>query len=124
MIKKFFAKPKLATRLLQFGLAFVFLYAALASFLRPADWVGYLPSFLKHFIPAETLLKLFSLIEIFVAVWLLSSWKSLYAALFAALMFLGITLTNLAIFDVTFRDVALLLSALALASLSATDDLV
>lgn len=119
MIKQFFAKPKLARRLLQLGLAFVFLYAAVSGFLRPNDWVGYLPGFLKNYISLYVMLKIFGAMEIILALWLLSAWKLFYAALFAALMLLGITLTNLTIFDVTFRDVGLLLAAIALASLSA-----
>jgi hypothetical protein len=123
MIKSLLANPRLAKRLLQYGLAFVFLYAAVAGFLRPNDWVGYLPSFLSNFLSPYLILKVFGVIEIVLTIWLLSSWKLFYAAIFSALVLAGITLTNLSIFDVTFRDVGLFLSALALVNLSSEDTL-
>jgi hypothetical protein len=100
--------------LLQTGLAFVFIYAALASFARPNDWIGYFPSFLRDLLPSSIVLTIFSTFELLLAGWLLSNWKLRWAAAVTTLALLAITLTNLSIFDVTFRDVGLALSALAL----------
>jgi len=109
---------KLARYCLQAALAFVFLYAAVTSTLRPNDWVGYLPSFLTSLADKYLLLKLFSLMEVILGIWLISGFKLFWAGIFSALVLAGITLTNLTIFDVTFRDVGLLLSALALVFIS------
>lgn len=112
------ADNKLALRFLQIGLAFVFLYAATSAFISPDNWVGYLPGFTDPFISRSILLKLFSCFEIVLALWLLSSWKLFYSSLIAALMLAGITVFNLGILDVTFRDVGLIFAALALAALA------
>lgn len=114
----FFDKKYLATFTLQLSLSFVFLYAGFSSFIRPNDWVGYLPVFLKTFFPALTILKIFSLYELFLAVWLLSGWKLTYSASLTTLTLIGVTLANLGIFDVTFRDVSLAFASLSLVLLS------
>lgn len=103
---------------LQFGLAFVFLYAAYAQFVRPQDWIGYFPSYVRGYIPNTLLLNLFSAGEVALALWVLSGWRIYIASLLAAAAFLGITVTNLSVLDVTFRDVGLAAAALALAVLT------
>ncbi len=121
MKMEFIKQPKFARLCLQIGLAFIFLYAALSATLRPNDWIGYLPAYLDSFLPREILLKIFSLLELVLAIWLLSSFKLFWAAVTATLVLVGITFTNLTIFDVTFRDVGLIFAALALVSLSLRD---
>lgn len=109
--------PELARWLLRIGIAFAFAYAGIASLLNPLEWEGFLPHFLTTLMPAATLLGLFAAYELVLAAWLLSSKYTRYAALLAAVTLAGITLTNLNGLIVTFRDVSLILMALALATL-------
>ncbi|HXH26414.1 MAG TPA: MauE/DoxX family redox-associated membrane protein [Candidatus Acidoferrum sp.] len=108
------AQPQLAALLLRFGLAFVFTYAAVDSFIHPDDWVGYLPHFMTIFIPAETMLNVISAYELALAGWLLIGKYTRYAAILSALTLAGILAANLGILGVTFRDVGLVFAALAL----------
>lgn len=103
-----------AAILLRLGLASVFLYAAISGFLFPYNWVGYLPDFLKIFASPFALLKLFSAGEIVLGFWLLSGWKAKWSAAVSCLLLLGITFSNIAVLDVTFRDVGLAFAAAAL----------
>lgn len=109
---------KQAMLLLRIGLAFVFLYAALSSFLEPLNWVGYIPSWVRGIVPEELLLTGFSVFEIVLALWLLSGKYTFVAALVSAGVLFGLTVVNLAILDVVFRDVGLVFAALALALLA------
>jgi len=111
-------QSKLTSLLLRLGLAIVFLYAAAGSLLQPQEWVGYLPPFLAKLSFADSLLKLFAIYEIVLALWLLSGRFVRYAGVLAALTFAGITLAQPSVFIVTFRDIGLLFMALALAALS------
>ena len=101
----------LPQRLLQIGLAFVFLYAAVGGFLHPENWVGFSPNWLP--LDKFLALKLFSVFEIILAVWLLSGWKLKYSSPISALALLGI-LVSAGLDEITFRDVGLLLAGLAL----------
>jgi uncharacterized membrane protein YphA (DoxX/SURF4 family) len=101
---------------LRIGLAFAFLYPALNALGNPDSWIGYFPPFLLNVgIPAEVLLHGFGLVEVVVALWLLSGWKLVWPSLLAAVMLAGIVIFNLAQFEVLFRDVAIAAAALALA---------
>jgi uncharacterized membrane protein YphA (DoxX/SURF4 family) len=104
-----------ATLLLRIGLAIIFLYAAIGSLINPQEWVGYLPSVLKDMFPADILLKLFSVYEAALVVWLLSGVYIRYAALLCAATLAGIVVSNFELFAITFRDIALIFAALALA---------
>ena len=108
--------------LLRIGLAGTLAYAAISSFITPTSWIGYFPLFLvefsSQFMPQEVLLGLFSLMELFLAAWLLSGFKSQYAGFCAAAVFGGILFFNLGALDLVFRDFGLFFAALALASLS------
>ncbi len=107
-----------ASLLLRFGLAVVFLYAAIAAFLEPNNWVGYLPVFLKKILPTNVLLGGFSIYEVFLAVWLLLGKKIFYVALLSALTLAAIIVFNIGVIDIVFRDFAILSAAFALAILS------
>ena len=109
--------PQLAALLLRLGLAFVFAYAAIESLIHPGDWVGYMPHVATRFISADTLLKVVSVYQLVLVGWLLTGKYIRYAAGLCALTLAGITAANLGVFAITFRDVGLLLGALALALL-------
>ncbi|HSX28227.1 MAG TPA: DoxX family membrane protein [Candidatus Saccharimonadales bacterium] len=112
-----FSKPKLAAMLLRIGLAVIFLYAAISSFVNPNDWVGYLPSLLTDHVSATVALKFFSAYELLLVVWLLSGVYVRYVALLCVLTLGGIVTANFHLFVITFRDIALMFAAAALAVL-------
>lgn len=103
---------------LRVGLAVVFLYAAISSFVSPNDWIGYLPSFMRNILPATVLLGIFSVIELILAAWLLSGVYVRFAALLAAAMLLGIIMSNFSLLPISFRDIGLFFASLALAFMS------
>jgi uncharacterized membrane protein YphA (DoxX/SURF4 family) len=104
--------------LLRIGLAGVLLYAASGMTLQPSHWVGFLPAMVTAVVPAATALKLVAFTQLVAAVWLLSGWKGRYAAGLLALLLAGIIVSNLASFEVVFRDAGLMLASVALAVLS------
>lgn len=101
--------------LLRVGLAGVFLYAAFSATVRPDNWIGYFPQFLRDIFPAKYLLVSFNVYELVLSIWLLSGRKTFYSALISALTLFGIIVTSLGALDITFRDFGLLLAAIALA---------
>lgn len=105
-----------AVIILRWGLAFTFFYAAIAGLLSPENWIGYMPGFLLSISPfsPRLLLAIFSFYEIILATLLFAGWKIKYASLFAAVTLATITVLNLGVFDVTFRDVGLAFATLAL----------
>ncbi len=112
---------RLVSFLLRTGLAVVFGYAAVASLLAPDDWIGFLPPFLRRREFSGTLLVLFSIYEIALALWLLSNKQPFRAAAFAALTMVAIIIPNILVLDVIFRDAAILFMALGLMTLTKRD---
>jgi len=108
-------KPTLTGWLLRFSLAFVFGYAGIAALLEPSVWSGFLPQFVLTTIDPLLAIRLVAGYELLLATWLLSGWQLRYAAGLGALTLAGITLANLQELIITFRDIGLLLAALALA---------
>ncbi|MEK6950369.1 MAG: hypothetical protein AABX13_01445 [Nanoarchaeota archaeon] len=111
------AKP-LISFFLRLGIAIPFLYAAIAATLDPNSWLGFFPGWLQSLFPSELLLGLFSLYQLGLSLWLLSGKKSYYAGFLACLTLLAIIITNLGALDIVFRDLGLLLAAIALTILS------
>ncbi|HEY4501518.1 MAG TPA: DoxX family membrane protein [Candidatus Paceibacterota bacterium] len=102
--------------ILRLGVAFSFLYPPLNALGNPDSWVGYFPPFLLNSgIPSEVLLHGFGVVEVAVALWLLSGWRVYWPAALAALMLAGIVVFNLSQFEVLFRDLSIAAAALALA---------
>ena len=108
---------KVASFMLRAALAIPFLYAAIAATLQPEAWIGFMPSFIVDLLPASILLGTFSLYQASLSIWLLSGKKTKYAAGLAALTLLVITATNISALYIVFRDVGLMLAALALHAL-------
>lgn len=101
---------------LRLGVAFAFLFPPLDAFFDPNSWLGYFPPFLFSLgIPDLVLLHGFGVVEIIVALWLLSGWKIFWPSLAAAAMLISIVLLNLPQFEILFRDLAIAAAALALA---------
>ena len=104
--------------LLRLGVAFAFLYPAINAFFDPYSWVGYFPSFVRDIAPELILLHLFGLIEIVIALWILSGKRIFLPSAAATAMLLVIVVFNLSDFQVLFRDVAIAAMALSLAVLN------
>jgi hypothetical protein len=103
---------------LRFAVVISFLYPPISAFFDPYTWVGYLPGFLGA-LPVNQLLLLhsFGVFEVLLAVWILLSKRPMVPSVIAALVLLCIVLFNLPQFEVLFRDVSILLAAVALALL-------
>ena len=104
----------LASFILRVALAVPFLFVAIDATLQPEAWVGFIPFFLRNLFPETLLLGAHALVDFTLALWLLSGWRTKYAAGFAALNLAAIIIVNLAALDIIFRDVGLLLAAIAL----------
>jgi hypothetical protein len=109
-----------AARLLAFGLAFVFVYAAMSTFLNPSAFHSYLPTFLTGFEPGITdlILRAFAICEAGLAAGLLTRRYRYGASLLSAATLAGIVVINGDAFDVLFRNVGITFAAVALARLS------
>ncbi len=103
---------------LRFGIGLVFLYAAIAALLDPTSWIGFIPRFAQKIIPALTFITLFSVYQIALAFWLFSGKKTFYASILSAVTIFVIIISNLGLFDIVFRDVAIFFSCIALAFMS------
>jgi hypothetical protein len=106
---------KIVSILLRISIASVFLYAAVGATLQPDNWLYFLPPFLVSRFPATLLLHGFSLFQLVLSLWILSGWKTFYAASLASLTLLGIIAVNFSQLDTLFRDFAIFFSAIALA---------
>ena len=104
----------LASFILRVALAVPFLFAAIDATLQPEAWIGFVPQFLRNILPGSILLGAHALVDFTLALWLLSGWRTKYAAGFTALNLAVIIIVNLAALDIIFRDVGLLLAAIAL----------
>ncbi|MEX1027363.1 MAG: hypothetical protein WD049_05060 [Candidatus Paceibacterota bacterium] len=104
--------------ILRSAVAFSFAYAAIAAYLDPISWAGFLPGAVE-LLPLSklTILNAFGVLEIVIALWLLSGVRVLVPAVLAAVLLAGIVFTNLPLFEVLFRDLALAGAAVALAVL-------
>lgn len=116
-MKTTFDQKRIVSLILRIGLAFAFIYASLSAFVSPNDWVGYLPQAMRNIVPGTVLLPIFSSLELILAIWLLSGWMIIYAALLAAAMLGGIVVLDPALLPITFRDISLVFMALALYAL-------
>lgn len=102
--------------LLRLSVAFAFLFPPLNAFFDPYSWIGYFPSFVHGVLPDMALLHGFGLIEVAIALWILSGRKIFVPCVAAAALLLLIVALNLQDFQILFRDVSIALAALALAA--------
>lgn len=109
---------RIANLALRIGVAFAFLYPPLNAIGDPNAWIGYFPPFVRGFVPDLVLLHAFGIVEVIIALWILSGWKIFWPSLAAGAMLLGIVVSNPSNFQVLFRDVSLAAMALALAMIS------
>lgn len=101
--------------LLRIGTALAFLFPPLDAFLNPFSWVGYIPNFLRELAPEMLILHTFGILEILLAVWILSGRKIFWPSLAATAFLVLIVLFNSNDFEVLFRDLSIAAMTLALA---------
>ena len=97
------------------GVAFAFLYPPFDALANPDSWIGYFPHVMRGFVPDLVLLHGFGLLEVVIALWLLSGIKIFWPALAATVLLLAIVFFNYQDFEVVFRDLSIAAASLALA---------
>jgi uncharacterized membrane protein YphA (DoxX/SURF4 family) len=103
--------------LLRIGVAFALLYPPFNALANPDSWLGYFPQFLlASGIPSMVLLHGFGIIEVVIALWILSGWHIEWPAAIAAVMLVAIVAFNFIQFEILFRDLTIAAACLALAA--------
>ncbi|MSR70473.1 hypothetical protein EXS62_00290 [Candidatus Kaiserbacteria bacterium] len=117
-------RARTAYLFLRVGVAFAFLYPPLSAiFGDPYTWLGYFPqsvrglalSLSNGFVDDLLLLHAFGVVEILIALWILSGYKIFLPALGATVLLLAIVVFNFSQMDVVFRDLSIAAAALSLA---------
>lgn len=108
--------PRPLSWLLRASIAFALLYPAISGFITPAAWIGWFPPFVAGLAPAAILLSIWGTVEIVIAAWILSGKRIFLPSLAAAAMLALVVAFNFSLMDIVFRDVSLMLVALALAA--------
>jgi len=99
--------------ILRIAISFTLLWAGVRGILQPADWVGFVPSFVADFIDPEVFLIAHGFLWIIVAAGLIAGfWRPFFAAI-ATLGLVSILIFN-GVDDITFRDVGLSFAAFVL----------
>ncbi len=114
------ALDRLPSIVLRAGVAFAFLYPPINALSEPSSWIGYFPQFVHQFgvlvgVSDLVLLHIFGVVEVILALWILSGWKIFWPCLAAAAMLLGIVAFNMHEFPILFRDLSIAAAALSLA---------
>jgi uncharacterized membrane protein YphA (DoxX/SURF4 family) len=109
------ALSKVPDLLLRVGVAFAFLYPPLNALSDPNSWIGYFPSFMHGIVSDPVLLHTFGVVEVVIALWILSGSKVYIPAAVASVMLVAIVAFNMAQFQILFRDLSIAAMALALA---------
>lgn len=108
-----------ANLVLRMGLAFAFLYPPFNAISNPDSWLGYFPEFVRAaahaaHMPDLVLLHGFGMIEVIIALWILSGWKLFLPSAAAFVLLLSIVFFDFSNFEVVFRDLSIAAIALAL----------
>ncbi len=106
---------RIAQLVLRIGVAFAFLYPPFNALSDPDSWIGYFPVFAKGYVSNEVLLHTFGVVEVVIALWILSGWRIFWPSIVATAMLLTIVFFNPTNFQVLFRDLAIAAIPLALA---------
>ena len=104
-----------ANLILRIGLAFAFLYPPINALFDPNAWIGYFPSMMRGIVPDMVLLHSFGLLEVVIALWILSGWRIFLPSVGAAFMLISIVVMDFSEFQVVFRDLSIATIAIALA---------
>lgn len=105
--------------LLRVGVAFALIYPAVSAFFTPDSWIGFFPPFVRDVLGSEATLEyalhLFGLLEVTLGVWILAGKKIFLPATIATLILFLIVVFNISLLDILFRDIPIMLMAMALA---------
>lgn len=101
--------------ILRAGVAFAFLYPPIDALFDPYSWIGYLPHFIRGFVPDMVLLHSFGILEVLIALWILSGKKILLPSLLALAILVAIIILNLQDFQIIFRDIPIAMMSVILA---------
>jgi uncharacterized membrane protein YphA (DoxX/SURF4 family) len=112
------SRSSLARLLLRVGVAFAFLYPPINALFNPETWIGYFPHAMRGIVPDVVLLHSFGLLEVVIALWILSGKKIFLPCMAAAIILIAIVVLDFNQFEVVFRDISIALAALALAAVS------
>lgn len=96
------------------GLAFAFLYPPINAISDPNAWIGYFPPFTRGYVDDLVLLHVFGVVEVIIALWILSGKRVFVPAAAAFLMLVGIVALDYTEFQVVFRDLSIAAIALYL----------
>ncbi|MDB5238103.1 MAG: hypothetical protein JWM46_373 [Candidatus Kaiserbacteria bacterium] len=107
--------------ILRIGVAFAFLYPPISALYDPYSWLGYFPAFMHGYVPDMVLLHGFGILEVVIALWILSGRRVQYPSVLAALILLAIVIFDFSNFEVVFRDLSIAAGALALAFFESDD---
>ena len=118
------SKEKLSYLLLKLAVAFPLLYMAWGIYLRPKYFAVYIPNFLTQFISHNALVWIISALWMIVAAFIIFERKPFVPPMIAA-VYLGLIVFSNArwgtpSFDIFYKDIVIILSALALAVKSKT----
>lgn len=111
-------RTSIALLALRAGLAFAFLYPAIASLITPSDWIGFAPRAVREIFGAERFLLFFSFVEILIGVGILFLRRPTVPAVLAIGVLSAVLVFNLGSLDLVFRDVSIIGMALALIALT------
>jgi len=109
------ARENIADILLRIGVALSFLYPPIDALANPYSWLGYFPHFLQGILPDMVILHSFGVVEVVLALWILSGKHIFWPSTVATLMLLAIVLFNGGDFPILFRDVSIACMSAALA---------
>lgn len=100
---------------LRIGLAFILLYAGISALKQPESWIGFLPDFIRYgaLIKPELFLQIHSIAEIGLGIAILFGFFKRLTSFLIFLDLLAIVIFN-GIDAITFRDIGLIFTALAL----------
>lgn len=100
--------------LLKVAVAFAFLYPPIAAVFNPSAWIWFVPDFVEMFVSKEFFLHAFGLVEVIIALGILFMKKPIVPLIAASAILFVIVVIDFSTFDIVFRDISILLAALAL----------
>lgn len=114
VINKSTYKPVVASLIIRISLAIVFGYAAIGAFVQPIAWIGYIPDFVASFIDPKLALDGLSVVQLLLAIWLISGKYIKFSAGVSIAFLTGILFTSPGAILITFRDIGLIGAAVGL----------
>lgn len=113
---KIFSRSKYIELILRIGIAVAFIYPAVEGFFYPNSWIGFLPIWIRDLpINEITLLHIFGISEIVIAIWILLGRRIFIPSILAIIYLVLIIVLNWKFIDLLFRDFAILAIPISLA---------